>query len=132
MASTSNSNLHESQSTTKPPFFNGDNYTYWKNMMWFFIKSTNYMVWDVVEEGPFIPMKRECEGRLVPEVKAKMTEDDRRMMQVNDKALHVIFCELGLDIYSKVSSIENAKEVWDTLETTYEGTSDINETKSGY
>ncbi|GMI67464.1 hypothetical protein HRI_000415700 [Hibiscus trionum] len=131
MTSTSNSNLYESQSTTKPPFFNGNNYPYWKNRMRLFIKSTDYMVWDVVEEGPFIPMKREGEGRLVPKVKAEMTEDDRRIMQVNDKALHVIFCALGLDIYSKVYSIENAKEVWDTLETTYEGTSDVKETKIG-
>ncbi|GMI69866.1 hypothetical protein like AT4G00980 [Hibiscus trionum] len=127
MASTSN---YESQSTTKPPFFNGDNYPYWKNRMRLFIKSTDYMVWDVVEEGPFIPMKRDGE-RLVPKVKVEMTDDDRRMMQVNDKALHVIFCALGPDIYSKVSSIESAKEVWDTLETTYEGTSDVKEAKIG-
>ncbi|GMI95518.1 hypothetical protein HRI_003221100 [Hibiscus trionum] len=96
-----------------------------------FIKSTDYMVWDVVEEGPYIPMKRDGEARLVPKVKAEMTDDERRRMQVNDKALHVIFCALGPDIYSKVSSIENAKEVWDTLETTYEGTSDVKERKIG-
>ncbi|GMI95580.1 hypothetical protein HRI_003227300 [Hibiscus trionum] len=125
MASTSNSNLYESQSTTKPPFFNEDNYPYWKNRMRLFIKSTDYMVWDVVEEGPYIPMKRDGEARLVLKVKAEMTDDERRRMQVNDKALHVIFCALGPDIYSEVSSIENAKEVWDTLETTYEGTSDV-------
>ncbi|GMI98499.1 hypothetical protein HRI_003519200 [Hibiscus trionum] len=127
MASTSN---YESQSTTKPPFFNGDNYLYWKNRMRLFIKSTDFMVWDVVEEGPYIPMRRDGE-RLVPKIKAEMTDDERRRMQVNDKALHVIFCALGPDIYSKVSSIENAKEVWDTLETTYEGTSDVKETKIG-
>ncbi|GMI84085.1 hypothetical protein HRI_002077800 [Hibiscus trionum] len=127
MTSTSN---YESQSTTKPPFFNGDNYPYWKNKMRLFIKSTDYMVWDVVEEGPYIPMRRDGE-RLIPKIKAEMTDDERRRMQVNDKALHVIFCALGPDIYSKVSSIENAKEVWDTLETTYEGTSDVKETKIG-
>ncbi|GMI76746.1 hypothetical protein HRI_001343900 [Hibiscus trionum] len=127
MASTSS---YESQSTTKPPFFNGDNYLYWKNRMRLFIKSTDFMVWDVVEEGPYIPMRRDGE-RLVPKIKAEMTDDERRRMQVNDKALHVIFCALGPDIYSKVSSIENAKEVWDTLETTYEGTSDVKETKIG-
>ncbi|GMJ03029.1 hypothetical protein HRI_003972100 [Hibiscus trionum] len=105
MASTSTSNLYESQSTTKPPFFNGDNYPHWKNKMHLFIKSTDYMVWDVVEEGPYIPMKRNDEGRLVPNVKSKMTEENRRRMQVNDKALHIIFCALGPDIYYKVSSI---------------------------
>ncbi|GMI77416.1 hypothetical protein HRI_001410900 [Hibiscus trionum] len=58
-----------------------------------------------------------------------MTEEDRRNMQVNDKALPIIFCALGPDIYSEVSSIESAKEVWDTLETTNGGTRDAKETK---
>ncbi|KAK8545874.1 hypothetical protein V6N13_067132 [Hibiscus sabdariffa] len=130
MASNSGSNIYESQSITKPPFFNGDNYPYWKNSMMLFIKSNDYQVWDVVEDGPFIPMKREC-NRLIPKVKMEMTDDDRRRMQVNDKALHMLFCALGPDMYSKMSSYTSAKEVWDTLETTYEGTNDVKETKIG-
>ncbi|KAK9000027.1 hypothetical protein V6N11_082163 [Hibiscus sabdariffa] len=96
MTSTSGSNFYESQSITKPPFFNGDNYPYWKNRMMLFIKSNYYQVWDVVKDGPFIPMKREGD-RLIP----------------------------------KMSSYTSAKEVWDTLETTYEGTNDVKETKIG-
>ncbi|KAK8578906.1 hypothetical protein V6N13_142163 [Hibiscus sabdariffa] len=130
MASNSGSNFYESQSITKPPFFNGDNYPYWKNRMMLFIKSNDYQVWDVVEDGPFIPMKREGE-RLIPKIKVEMTDDDRRRMQVNDKALHMLFCALGPDMYSKMSSYIGAKEVWDTLETTYEGTNDVKETKIG-
>ncbi|KAL4348335.1 hypothetical protein GQ457_17G015400 [Hibiscus cannabinus] len=130
MASNSGSNIYESQSITKPPFFNGDNYPYWKNRMMLFIKSNDYQVWDVVEDGPFIPMKREGD-RLIPKVKMEMTDDDRRRMQVNDKALHMLFCALGPDMYSKMSSYTSAKEVWDTLETTYEGTNDVKETKIG-
>ncbi|KAL4331809.1 hypothetical protein GQ457_07G007060 [Hibiscus cannabinus] len=122
--------LHESQSITKPSFFNGDNYPYWMNCMMLFIKSNDYQIWDVVEDDPFIPMKREGD-RLNPKVKMEMTDDDHRRMQVNDKTLHMLFCALGPDIYSKMSSYTNAKEVWDTLETTYEGTNDIKETKIG-
>ncbi|GMI94832.1 hypothetical protein HRI_003152500 [Hibiscus trionum] len=96
-----------------------------------FIKSNDYMVWDVVEDSPTIPMKRDGEGRLILKTKAEMTGEDRRRLQVNDKALHIIFCALSPDIYSKVSSIESAKEVRDTLETTYEGTNDVKETKIG-
>ncbi|KAK8608158.1 hypothetical protein V6N13_023589 [Hibiscus sabdariffa] len=61
----------------------------------------------------------------------EMTDDDRRRMQVNDKALHMLFCALGPDMYSKMSSYTSAKEVWDTLEITYEGTNDVKETKIG-
>ncbi|KAL4282462.1 hypothetical protein GQ457_16G014910 [Hibiscus cannabinus] len=130
MASNSESNIYECQSITKPPFFNGDNYPYWKNRMMLFIKSNDYQVWDVVEDGPFIPMKRDGD-RLVPKFKIEMTDDDRRRMQVNDKALHMLFCALGPDMYSKMSSYTSAKEVWDTLETTHEGTNDVKETKIG-
>ncbi|KAL4386121.1 hypothetical protein GQ457_09G000070 [Hibiscus cannabinus] len=80
MASTSENNFYESQSITKSPFFNGDNYPYWKNRMMLFIKSNDYQVWDVVEDGPLIPMKREG-GRLIPKAKVEMTDDDRRRMQ---------------------------------------------------
>ncbi|GMI89889.1 hypothetical protein HRI_002658200 [Hibiscus trionum] len=123
--------MYESQSITKLPFFNGENYPFWKNQMRLFIKSSDYLVWDAIEDGPIILMKRDDEGRLVPKRKGEMSEDDRKKLQINDKALHMLFCAFRPDIYSKVSSIESAKEVWDTLETTYEGTSDVKETKIG-
>ncbi|KAL4296890.1 hypothetical protein GQ457_12G013840 [Hibiscus cannabinus] len=61
----------------------------------------------------------------------KMIDDDRRRMQVNEKALHMLFCAFEPAIYSKMSSYKSAKEVWDTLETTYEGTNDVKETEIG-
>ncbi|GMJ07081.1 hypothetical protein HRI_004377300 [Hibiscus trionum] len=50
-------------------------------------------------------------------------------MELNCKALHFIFCALSLNIYEKMSSCESAKEVWDKLEVTYEGTNEVKETK---
>ncbi|KAL4310269.1 hypothetical protein GQ457_01G023860 [Hibiscus cannabinus] len=130
MTSTSGSNFYKSQSITKPPFFNGDNYPYWKNHMILFIKSNDYQVWYVVEDGPLIPMKRECD-RMIPKVKVEITDGERRRMQVNDNALHMFFCALEPDMYSKMYSYKCAKEVWDTLKTAYEGTNDVKETKIG-
>ncbi|GMI95653.1 hypothetical protein HRI_003234600 [Hibiscus trionum] len=74
MASTSGPSMYKSQSITKPPFFNGDNYHYWKNRIPLFINSNGYTTWDVVEDGPIIPMKRDEEGRLVPKKKVEMSE----------------------------------------------------------
>ncbi|KAL4387995.1 hypothetical protein GQ457_09G018890 [Hibiscus cannabinus] len=130
MASTSGNNLYEAQSITKPPYFNGENYPYWKNRMRLFIKSNDYQVWDVVEDGPFIPSKREGD-RLIPKTKLEMTDEDRRRMQINDKEMHMMFCALGPDEYAKMSSCTSAKEIWDKLETTYEGTNDVKETQIG-
>ncbi|KAK9009125.1 hypothetical protein V6N11_080594 [Hibiscus sabdariffa] len=56
MASNSTSfSMEEGQSISKPPYFNGANYPYWKNRMMLFIRSTDYMIWDVVFDGPFTP-----------------------------------------------------------------------------
>ncbi|KAL4341694.1 hypothetical protein GQ457_08G026590 [Hibiscus cannabinus] len=109
MTSTSNNYLYESQSTTKQPFFNGDNYHYWKNRMRLFIKSNDYLLWDVIEDEPSILMKLEGD-KQVSNAKHEMTDEERRNLQVNGKALHMIFCALGLDIYSKMSSFASAKE----------------------
>ncbi|KAL4385497.1 hypothetical protein GQ457_15G010020 [Hibiscus cannabinus] len=58
-----------------------------------------------------------------------MTGEDRRRLQVDDKDMHIIFCVLGPDEYSKMSSCTSANEICDKLETIYEGTNDVNETK---
>ncbi|KAL4271694.1 hypothetical protein GQ457_13G017440 [Hibiscus cannabinus] len=76
MTSTSDSNLYKSQSITKPAYFNGDNYSCWKNRMRLFIKSNDYQVWDVMEDGPFIPTKREGD-QLILKVKMEMSDEDR-------------------------------------------------------
>ncbi|KAK8662540.1 hypothetical protein V6N13_092113 [Hibiscus sabdariffa] len=109
------------QSTDKPPFFNGEHYAYWKNRMMFFIKAKDFHLWDIVEDGPFVPTKS----------KSEWSANDRKKMELNCKALHIIFCALGPDVYAKVSSCESAKEVWDKLEVIHEGTNDVKETKIG-
>ncbi|KAL4283883.1 hypothetical protein GQ457_16G021370 [Hibiscus cannabinus] len=130
MASTSNNYLYESQLITKLPFFNGDNYPYWKNHMRLFVKPNDYLLLDVIEDGPSIPMKIEGD-KLVANVKHEMTDEERRKLQVNDNALHMLFCAHGMDMYSNILSCTSAKEVWDTLDTTYEGTNNVKETNIG-
>ncbi|GMI93345.1 hypothetical protein HRI_003003800 [Hibiscus trionum] len=109
------------QSIDKPPFFNGDHYAHWKTKMKFFLKSRDYKLWDIVEDGPFVPQGS----------KAEWSADDRKKMELNCKTLHILFCAFGPSIYEKMSSCESAKEVWDKLEVTYEGTNEVKETKIG-
>ncbi|GMI94580.1 hypothetical protein HRI_003127300 [Hibiscus trionum] len=77
------------QSIDKPPFFDGDHYALWKTKMKFFIKSRDYKLWDVVEDGPFVPQRS----------KAEWSADDRKKMELNCKALHILFCAFGPSIY---------------------------------
>ena len=47
----------EGQSTSRPPYFDGTNYTYWKARMKIYLQSIDYELWLNVSKGPFIPIK---------------------------------------------------------------------------
>ena len=47
----------------------------------------------------------------------------------NSKAFNAIFCGVSLDDYHQISHITIAKEAWQILETTYEGTKKVKDTK---
>jgi len=49
-------------------------------------------------------------------------EEERRRVQYNLKAKNIITFALGMDEYFRVSNCKNAKEMWDTLQVTHEGT----------
>ncbi|KAK8669804.1 hypothetical protein V6N13_104573 [Hibiscus sabdariffa] len=78
-------------SIDKPPLFNGEHYAYWKNRMMFFIKAKDFHLWDIVEDGPFVPTTSRSEW----------SANDRKKMELNCKALHILFCALGPDEYGK-------------------------------
>ena len=46
-------------------------------------------------------------------------------MQYNLKAKNIITSALGMDEYFRVSNCKSAKEMWDTLQVTHEGTTDV-------
>ncbi|MED6199509.1 hypothetical protein PIB30_076582, partial [Stylosanthes scabra] len=51
MASTSfSNNNNEGISITRPPIFDGVNFSYWKNRMMIWICSQDSRIWDVIEE----------------------------------------------------------------------------------
>ncbi|KAK8597346.1 hypothetical protein V6N12_065816 [Hibiscus sabdariffa] len=116
MASTfDNFFMEGGKSISKPPFFNGVNYPYWKNRMMHFIQSTDYTIWDVMLDGPSTPIKRERDC-LLPKQKHKWTDEDRNKLQLNAKAMHILFCAVGPVEYARMSSCSSAKEIWNKLE----------------
>ncbi|GMI95525.1 hypothetical protein HRI_003221800 [Hibiscus trionum] len=122
MASTSNIVVWgDSQPTNKPPFFNGVNYAYWKNRMKLFIQAYDLEAWKIIMRGYIAPTSN---------IESWSVEEDKGF-STNAKAMHLIFCALGPDEYGRVSSCSNAKEIWDKLEVTHEGTNQVKETKIG-
>ncbi|XP_050280229.1 uncharacterized protein LOC126721221 [Quercus robur] len=93
--------MDQSQSLNAPPYFNGSNYAFWKVRMRAFLCSIIDSVWDVVKIGWTRPEA------------AKSTWDKG----------------VSLDEFHRISHVTIAKEVWKILETTYEGTKKVNDTK---
>jgi hypothetical protein len=98
-----------SQTLNYVPTFDGTNYGYWKARMRFFLKSID--CWNIVEIGWTKPEDTTLE--TVPLKNTRLS---------NDKALHALCQALSPSEFAKISNCVSAKEAWQILETTYEGT----------
>ncbi|CAN1142556.1 Retrovirus-related Pol polyprotein from transposon TNT 1-94 [Linum perenne] len=77
-----------------------------------FIQSTNPALWRIVTDGP-IEVKTKAD---------KWSDDDMKNVQKNAQAMNLMYCALGREEFNRVSSCKSAKEIWDKLCVTYEGT----------
>ena len=55
--SSSSTVCFEGHSINKPHLFDGTNYQFWSNKMSIYMRSYDYQIWDVVVDGPFVPIK---------------------------------------------------------------------------
>jgi hypothetical protein len=60
---------------------------------------------------------------------AEWTVPQKQTRVVNNKAMNAICQVLSLSEFSRISHYETAKEAWEVLETTYEGTQLVKSTK---
>jgi hypothetical protein len=128
MANTPRPQMLEGQSTHRPPLFIGSNYGYWKNRMIMYIKGQDYHVWRIIANGPHIPTKT-VEGATLAKLESEWNEADVRLIELNCKAMSILYCALDPIEYNRVSGCDSAKEIWDKLEVTYEGTNQVKESK---
>ena len=111
--------MDRSQSLNAPPCFEGSNYAFRKVKMRAFLCSIDETVWDAVDVG------------WTRSEAAKSTWDMATLAaaNANSKALNAIFCGVSLDEFHSISHITIAKKAWQILETTYEGTKKVKDTK---
>uniref|UniRef100_A0A2N9GGP6 CCHC-type domain-containing protein n=1 Tax=Fagus sylvatica TaxID=28930 RepID=A0A2N9GGP6_FAGSY len=128
MANTPRPQMLEGQSTHRPPLFIGSDYGYWKNRMIMYIKGQDYHVWRIIANGPHIPTKT-VEGATLAKLESEWNEADVRLIELNCKAMSTLYCALDPIEYNRVSGCDSAKEIWDKLEVTYEGTNQVKESK---
>ena len=91
-----------------------------------FIAAIDLNIWEAIEIGPYIPTIVDVStSTTTQKPRDKWTEEDRRRIQYDLKDKNIITSALGIDKYFRVSNCTNAKEMWDTLQLTHEGTTDV-------
>ena len=111
----------EGNSINRPPIFNGVGYCYWKTRMQIFVEAIDLNIWEAIEIGPYIPTMV-AGNETIEKPREEWSEEERRLVQYNLKAKHIITSSLGIDEYFRVSNYKSAKDMWDTLQVTHEGT----------
>ena len=119
--------LSEGQSTHRPPLFNGTNYNYWKARMKIYMQ-TDYSLWRIVQKGIDHPTKK-VDNEIVFKDEKDWTASEVANVELNAKAMNMLYCALDSNEFNRVSACETAKEIWDKLEVTHEGTSQVKESK---
>ena len=111
--------MERSQSLNAPPFFDKRNYAFWKVRMRAFLCVVDESVWDFIENGYVKPTIAKSEWD-----KAALA-----LANANSKAINAIFCGVSPDEFHGISHVKTAKKSWMILETTYEGTKKVKDTK---
>ena len=107
------------QSSFKPPQFDGTNFAYWKARMAIFLKSIDYVVWNMVQE--------ECTPPTTDY--DYWTNEAKREATLNARAMNALYCALDENEYNRISTCKMAYQVWHSLEILHEGTNKVKEAK---
>ncbi|KAH9779609.1 hypothetical protein KPL71_007757 [Citrus sinensis] len=129
MATQNDSTFREGQSTTRPPYFDGNDYPYWKTRMRIYLQALDYEIWEIVNDGPFMPLTKIEVGEDIPKPSRDWNEFEKRKASLNSKAMNALFCALDKKEFHRVYSCESANEIWHKLEVVYEGTNQVKESK---
>ncbi|XP_028105171.1 uncharacterized protein LOC114304192 [Camellia sinensis] len=92
------------------------------------IQSTGYEVWKIICEGPKVPTKT-IDGLLVPKLESEWTSANYKDIQLNAKAANMLYCALDAIEFNRICTCTTAKEIWDKLVVTHEGTTQVKESR---
>jgi len=92
--------------------------------MKFFVESIDKAIWDVIENGPFVPML-ESDDVIFEKPWSQWTESESKKAKYDCIAKNIITSALNSNEFFMVSQHGCAKEMWDILGVTHEGTSNV-------
>ena len=81
-------------------------------------------------DGPYVPMKTGTRVKAsIPKLRSEWPESEVKKVQVNFKEINTLHCALNPTEFNRISTCKIAKEIWDKLKVTHEGTSQVKESK---
>ncbi|KAJ9696872.1 hypothetical protein PVL29_008873 [Vitis rotundifolia] len=121
----------EGASIGRPPFLTGENYSHWKVRIQYFLKMQSEKVWNTVEFGWSPPKVLDREGRPTNVIKPKLEWDrsENEASENNARAMYSIFNAINTDEFRRIATCTSAKEAWDILQVTHEGTNAVKVSK---
>ncbi|XP_009799731.1 uncharacterized protein LOC107798592 [Nicotiana tabacum] len=119
--------LQEGTSQVRPPYFNGQHFSHWKVCMEIHAKAYDIIVWRIIKKGNY-PLLAVAQPLADPEDTKSYRNKQMTVVQVNNKSRNLLYIAISGEEYKKISSCDTAKEMWDKLEVTYEGTNKVKET----
>jgi hypothetical protein len=104
-----NSNAHLlSIPLGKPPHFDGEDYSFWSHKMRSHLFSLHPSIWEIVENGMHFDS---TDNHVII----------NEQIHKNAQTTTMLLASLDRDEYNKVSGLDNAKQIWDTLKISHEG-----------
>jgi hypothetical protein len=104
-----NSNAHLlSIPLGKPPHFDGEDYSFWSHKLRSHLLSLHPSIWEIVENGMHFDS---IDNPVIINEK----------IHKNAQATTVLLASLCRNEYNKMSGLDNAKQIWDTLKISHEG-----------
>ena len=69
------------------------------------------------------------EEQEIPKLGNEWDKNDVKLIELNYKAISCLYCALEPNEFDRILSCNSTKEIWDKLEATYEGSSQVEESK---
>ena len=100
----------EGHFTNRPLLFDGTNYQFWSTRRSIFVRSCNYLMWDVVVDGLCPHEKiRESEDQI-PNQRSEWTNDEMKKIQINFKAINTLHYALNPIEFNRISTCKTTKK----------------------
>ena len=102
-----------------------------------FIKSTRIDMWEIIKNGDYVPTIEQPVPHVVanpnqaPPVVVRViprnqwTDQHKAKVQTNAKEKYLFTCALSKSEYDKIILCDSTEEIWDRLQTLYEGIDDV-------